>query len=553
MEISGAKIVIEELINHGIDTVFGYPGGSVIHLYDELYKNSDRIKHIITAHEQGASHAADGYARATGKPSVVIATSGPGATNIVTGIATAYLDSTPMIAITGNVAISNLGTDSFQEVDIIGVTQPIVKHSFIVTKIEDLQDVIRQAFKISMSGRKGPVLIDMPKDIQMAKCHYSKKDILSICKIPESKIENIKKAAQVINESKKPYIYSGGGVIASEAHDIVLNLSKKISAPIGLSMMGLSAIPASYPLNLKMTGMHGKYSASAAKYDCDLIIAVGVRFSDRATGDKAEYIKNTKVIHIDIDNSEHNKNIIADITLCGDIKQELSMLIEEVENKENKEWIDKVNEFLEKQKTFEQNKTDFIPQNIIKKINDYTSEDTVIATDVGQHQMWVTQFYDFQKPRTFLTSGGLGTMGFGMGAVIGASVALGNKKAVLFTGDGSFGMNLSELATAVTENLPIVIVLLNNNVLGMVRQWQDVFFDGRYSATILNRKTDFVKIAEAFGAKGFRATNLNELENILNENFSSTSPILIDCILSEDEKVLPMIPPGGSIKNIITE
>ncbi len=527
MKMTGSQILIEELVNHGIDTVFGYPGGSVLNIYDELYKNSHRIKNILTAHEQGASHAADAYARVNNKASVVIATSGPGATNIVTGIATAYLDSTPMIAITGNVATPNLGTDSFQEVSIIGITQPIVKHSFIVTKVEDLQDIIRCSFQISMSGRKGPVLIDIPKDIQITETDYIKKDPLKLDEIPKVSDDKIKQAVDIINSSKKPYIYSGGGVIASQANELVVELSKKISAPIGLSMMGLSAIPADYTLNLKMTGMHGKYSASASKYECDLIIALGVRFSDRATGNKKEYKENTKIIHIDIDGSEHNKNIIADLSLSGDIKTELPKIIKLVEKKERKDWLKKISFFLEKQKLQEQDETSFIAKNIIQKVNKYTLPETIVATDVGQHQMWVTQFYDFYKPRTFLTSGGLGTMGFGMGAIIGASIAKNNAKAILFTGDGSFAMNLNELTTAVSQKLPIVIIILNNSVLGMVRQWQKVFFNERYSATTLDRKIDFVKVAEAFGASGFRARTLKELEVILNNNYGNETPIII--------------------------
>lgn len=548
--MNGAQILIEELIKHGVDTVFGYPGGAVLNIYDELYKNSHRINHIISAHEQGAVHAADGYARVSGKTGVVIATSGPGATNLVTGIANAYLDSVPLVAITGNVAVPLLGKDSFQEVDIVGITQPIVKHNFVVRDINDLAATIKEAFYIASSGRKGPVLIDITKTVQIAECEYS--DTPIEVKSYHTKPENDYSAAlSVIKESKKPYIYCGGGVIASEAQKEVLELSKRLSAPIGLSMMGLTAIPNSYELNLGMCGMHGKYSASKAQSEADLLIAVGVRFSDRATGNINEYTKNCAVIHIDIDNAEIGKNVSSKIGLCGDVKEILTNLLNSIEPFKNQSWLDEISEF--KKSDLVKKNDDFTPQNIISVINSFAGTDTVIATDVGQHQMWVMQHYRFEKPRTLVTSGGLGTMGFGMGAAIGGCIGNGKKRTVLFTSDGSFGMNLNELATAVSQNLPLLIVILNNGVLGMVRQWQKMFFEKRYSQTTLARKTNFPMLAKAFGADGYTAESIEDLTAILKNNLRDDRPCVIDCKIDMDENVLPMIPPGGSINNVVLE
>ncbi len=549
--MKGTEILIETLIDIGVKTVFGYPGGTVIDIYDELYKNKHRIEHIITAHEQGATHAADGYARSTGKVGVAIATSGPGATNTVTGIATAYLDSVPMVVITGNVPGALLGKDSFQEVDIVGITMPIVKHNYVVKDIKKLEQVVREAFYIAAEGRPGPVLIDLPKDIQNAQFEYSGlKNETKLAQIYEE--VDIDKAIKIVNESKRPFIYAGGGVIVAQASNEVLELSKKISAPIGLSMMGLSAIPNSYELNFGMTGMHGKYASSKTKSQSDLIIAIGVRFSDRATGNKNIYCSERKIIHIDIDLAEINKNITPDVSICKDMKLVLNELIDNVETIDRSKWIETTMKNKEECYLRQGETEDFTPQNIIEKINSFCKDDTVIVTDVGQHQMWTAQYYKFETPRTFLTSGGLGTMGYGMGALIGASIGKKREKAVLITGDGSFGMNLNELATVVKEKLPIVIIILNNGVLGMVRQWQSVFYENRHSETTLNRQTDFVKLADAFGLKGFRASTLTELNEILNESFNSKNPILIDCIIDKDDKVLPMIPPGGSIKDIIT-
>jgi len=550
MLLTGAQILIEELVRNNVDTVFGYPGGAVLDIYDELYKNEARLRHVISAHEQGAAHAADGYARVTGKAGVVIATSGPGAANLVTGIANAYLDSVPLVVITGNVATALLGKDSFQEVDIVGITQPIVKHNHIVRDVKDLASELASAFQVALSGRRGPVLIDIPKDVQKAKCEYKS------CETAQNDnriMGSIKEAIEAINKCEKPYIYSGGGVIAAKAEKEVLALSQKISAPIGLSMMGLTAIPHSYQLNLGMCGMHGKYAASVAQSKSDLMIAVGVRFSDRATGDIGEYTKNCRVIHIDIDHAELGKNVPEIIELCGDAKQILSAILEKIDEKHNNEWIETIVNDLQVDvggQTEFVDDNSFSPKNIIHTIREYSNDDTIIATDVGQHQMWVMQNYAFAKSRTLLTSGGLGTMGYGLGAAIGGCIACGKKRTVLFTGDGSFGMNLNELATAVSQELPITIVLMNNGVLGMVRQWQGMFYEEHYSSTTLNRKTDFPALAKAFGADGVTITSIAELRKVLNSNLPDNKPFLIDCHIDMDEKVFPMIPPGGSVRDI---
>jgi len=553
MKISGAKIFVETLIEQGCDVIFGYPGGQVINLFDELYLNQDRIKHVLTAHEQGASHAADGYARATGKVGVVLATSGPGATNLVTGIATAYLDSVPMVAITGNVPCSLIGRDSFQEVDIAGVTMPITKHNFIVKNIEELADTIRLAFKIAKSGRPGPVLIDIPKDIQTGMCEFENKPVEEPYPMKKASQELLEKAAKLISESSKPYIYCGGGVITGNASEEVQKFADRIDSPIGCSMMGISAVPTNNKRFLGMQGMHGHYASSIAENEADLIIACGARFSDRATGDKSKFARNAKIIHIDVDSAELDKNIPAYLGINGDIRDTLSRLIELVEEKKNPVWNERVSQLRQEEQnmTSEPDSDNLTPYRIIDIIDKNIDEDTIIATDVGQHQMWAAQRCVFSKARKFISSGGLGTMGFGMGAAIGANTATGNK-VVLYTGDGSFGMNLNELATAVTNNIPMVIVIMNNGVLGMVRQWQTLFFDKHYSNTTLERKTDFVKLAEAFGAKGYRAFTVKELEEIFPKAFAENSPVVIDCAVDCDEFVLPMLPPGGSIDDIIT-
>jgi acetolactate synthase-1/2/3 large subunit len=552
MKFSGAKIVIETLIEQGVETVFGYPGGVVLNIYDELYKAEGRIKHYITCHEQGAAHAADGYARVSGKTGVVIATSGPGATNLVTGISNAYLDSTPLVAITGNVPLSLLGKDSFQEVDITGITMPVTKHNFMVKDVTKLANTIREAFYIAESGRPGPVLIDIPKDIQLAQCEFipaEKKTFENCIRFSESEFE---KALSLINQSKRPYIYAGGGVVISEASDELERFAEFIDAPIGSSMMGLSALPHTNPRFLGMTGMHGKYAASIAMAKSDLIIAVGTRFSDRATGNKKEFSNGKNIIHIDIDPAEIGKNIPAYVSLIGDVKDVLTKLNSRLQKCQRTEWHNEVDSIISNPDNhLDMDKNRLTPQSLISAVRKYTADTDVIVTDVGQHQLWTAQYYKFSAPRTFITSGGLGTMGFGMGAAIGSCIARSKKRTVLFTGDGSFHMNMNEMATAVANELPLIVIIMNNNVLGMVRQWQTLFFGKRYSQTSLYRKTDYVKLADAFGAKGLRLEKPEDTDNVLKEAFSFRTPVIIDVHIDPDEKVLPMIPPGGSIKDII--
>lgn len=553
MKLKGAQIIVETLIEQGATTVFGYPGGQVIDIYDALYLAQDRIHHIITAHEQGASHAADGYARSTGKVGVVIATSGPGATNLVTGIATAYLDSIPLVAITGNVPNSLIGRDSFQEVDITGVTMPITKHNFLVKRVEDLADTIREAFRIAKSGRPGPVLVDIPKDVQNAMYDYEAQAPAEKDPVPAACDDGIAKAVEMILAAEKPYIYIGGGAITDNAGAEIMALADKIDAPIGCTMMGISAVPTSNPRWLGMEGMHGHYASSIAQNEADLIITAGCRFSDRGTGNTKKYARNAKIIHIDIDASELCKNIPVELGLTGSMKEILSKITAAIPQQQHPAWMAHVGELIEYTKQLEaQKEGELTPFTAIDAIAEVTDKDTIVATDVGQHQMWVAQHYPFETPRTFISSGGLGTMGFGLGAAIGAATATG-KKTVLVTGDGSFGMNLNELATAVTNQTPVVVFIMNNGVLGMVRQWQTLFFDKHYSNTTLERKTDFVKLAEAFGMPGYRAMTLAELKEVLPKAFSEKGPVLIDCGIDCDAFVLPMLPPGGSIDDIIVD
>ncbi|MBO5081352.1 MAG: biosynthetic-type acetolactate synthase large subunit [Lachnospiraceae bacterium] len=552
MLLSGADIIVKTLIEQGCETVFGYPGGQIINVYDSLYKYQDEITHILAAHEQGAAHAADGYARATGKPGVVIATSGPGATNLVTGIATAYIDSVPMVAITGNVMTSQIGSDSFQEIDITGVTLPITKHNYFVGKIEDLADTIREAFVIAASGRPGPVLIDVPKDIQQAKYEYEPKAPVvpggRIC----AKEIRISPAADCINKAERPFIYFGGGTITSEAQEEMLQLAELIDAPIGCSMMGISGVPTDHPRFLGMQGMHGHYASSMAMHNADCIIALGARFNDRVTGNRAKFSVGAKIVHIDIEGAELGKTTNDAHMLRGDIKMTLEKLLPLIKKDEKPEWMAKVAAFREEETRVQDNREGMTPRNCLMALNKYLGENTAVATDVGQHQMWAAQTVEFKKTRRFISSGGLGTMGFGMGAAIGAAMAT-RERSVLVTGDGSFGMNLNEMATAVTYNVPMVILLMNNGVLGMVRQWQTLFFDKHYSNTILDRRTDFVKLAQAFGADGAVATNLEELDDALAKAFACDGPFIVDCRIDKDEFVLPMLPPGGSMDDIIVK
>jgi len=552
MLLSGADIIVRVLIEQGCDTIFGYPGGQIINVYDSLYKYQDEISHILTAHEQGAVHAADGYARATGRVGVVMATSGPGATNLVTGIATAHLVSIPMVAITGNVMSSQIGSDSFQEIDITGITLPITKHNYFVGDIEQLADTVREAFRLAMSGRPGPVLIDVPKDIQTAVCEYTAMPPVTPEEKQAAKDIRIEQAAKCINECERPYIYFGGGVVSGNAIDTVLELAEKIDAPIGCSMMGLSALPTDHPRFVGMQGMHGHYASTMSMHNADCIIALGVRFNDRVTGNKDKFAKRQKIVHIDIDGSELCKNVDAVHGLRADVKLTLEKLIPLINRVERPEWQKKIASLRQEERSHLDTRPGLTPRNVILSLVGHLGENTPVVTDVGQHQMWAAQNLVFRRERRFISSGGLGTMGFGLGAAIGASFATGERSA-LVTGDGGFGMSLNELATAVTYNVPVVILIINNGVLGMVRQWQTLFFDKHYSSTILNRKTDFVALAKAFGADGEKVSSLDELDAALSRGFEHSGPYVIDCPIDKDELVLPMLPPGGSMDDIIVK
>ena len=547
MKLKGARILMEELIRQGVDTVFGYPGGAVLNIYDELYQCRDRIHHVLTAHEQGAAHAADGYARASGKVGVVIATSGPGATNLVTGIANAYLDSVPLVAITGNVATEALGRDSFQEVDIVSITQPVVKHNFMVKEVSELEQTIKEAFLIASTGRKGPVLIDIPKDVQVAECEYG---VAVLPKMPEKAVLSYDEegVVKLLNQAKKPFIYAGGGVAACHGEELLRALSEKLDAPVALSLMGRTVFPDSHPLSLGLVGMHGSYQAAKVQAECDVLLALGVRFSDRATGKISSYTKNCKVIHVDIDKAELGKNLAPDFSVQSDVKKWIKNILPKLEERKNAAWWKEIESYRKEGKA---EKNAFHPENILKCLRRFTKDETVVATDVGQHQMWTAQYYRFEKPDTFLTSGGLGTMGYGLGAAIGACFAKNKQETVLVSSEGSFAMNCNELCTAVKEKLPLTILLLDNQVLGMVRQWQTAFYGKRYSQTVLDRGTDFVKLIEAYGGRGFSIHSLSELENALEARKEIHGPVLLDCHIDKDEMVRPMIPPGKSVKEII--
>jgi acetolactate synthase-1/2/3 large subunit len=552
MELNGSQIVLETLKEQGVDTIFGYPGGTILNIFDELYKYGDTFNHILTAHEQGAAHAADGYARATGKVGVCFATSGPGATNLVTGIATAYMDSIPVVAITCNVATSLIGRDSFQEVDITGITMPITKHNFMVKNIEDLAPTIRKAFKIAISGRKGPVLIDIPKDITAAKCDY----IAQPKQEPEEAVKPhdgcTERAINLIKSAKKPLIYVGGGAILSDVGEDLITFAEKIDAPVVSTLMGLGAFPNGHPLHLGLIGMHGHFECNKAAHDCDVLITCGARFSDRVAGNRGKFAPNAEILHIDIDSAEMDKNINSNYHLRGNINEIIPNLTREIEQLDHSEWKAEVESF---KRPFNQIQIgDYVnPQTLIEKIDASTADDTIVVTDVGQHQLWAAQFYKFTQPRTLLTSGGLGTMGYSMGAAMGGQIGCPNKQVVMFAGDGGFHMNLSELATMASYNIPVKMFIMNNTVLGMVRQWQKLFYANRFADTDPHRKTDFAAVAEGFGVKAFRINTNDEIDAVLKEVFEYQCPVLVDCRISPDSNVLPMIPPGGAHTDIIEE
>ncbi len=570
MKITGAQVVIECLLEQGVDKVFGYPGGNILNIYDALYKNSDRLEHILTAHEQAACHAADGYARATGRVGVCMATSGPGATNLVTGIATAYMDSSPIVAITCNVATPLLGKDTFQEIDITGVTMPITKHNFMVKNVNELASIIREAFVIAKSGRPGPVLIDIPKEITAAEVEYEpinpqadEKAVLAaghenlkrVYTVSRPDDEEIKKAAELINNSKKPVIYAGGGVVISQAEKELLEFAEKAQIPVSESLMARSAFPADHPLCTWMVGMHGTKASNMAITESDLILALGSRFSDRVIGDPEKFGLNAKVFQIDIDPAEINKNIPTDGCLIGDIKDILTRLIPLINKTERSEWLEQIQAWKKEVPSIynKEPKDSINPKFICECINRVAGDDTFITTEVGQHQMWTAQFYPFKKPRTFITSGGLGTMGFGTGAAIGIQEALPQARVVHIAGDGSFRMNCNELATIQHYNLPIVIVVVNNGALGNVRMWQRLFYGKRFSQTTLDFGPDWLKLADAYGIKGYRACNAAEFEKVFKEAFNSKKPCVIDAKVDIDEMVLPMVPGGKPIYNMIME
>ena len=554
MKLTGSQIFVEVLVEQGVDTLFGYPGGAVLNLYDELYKNSDRIRHVLTAHEQGASHAADGYARATGRTGVVLATSGPGATNLVTGIATAYMDSVPMVAFTGNVATTLLGKDSFQEAYIEGITMPITKHNYTVRRVEDLADTMRAAFRIAQSGRKGPVLVDIPKDITAASCEFTPKAPELIRTVTRYNEEDVKKAAQMINESERPIVYFGGGVRSAAGCQPLRALLEKTGMPATYTLMAAGVLSYGEPHNLGLLGMHGCYAANKAIDEADLVIAVGTRFSDRVALNPDSFAKRAKIIQIDIDPSELGKNVDVDLSLTGDASYILQAILPYVEKTEHKLWMEQIRGWQKDDYKPVDSDTELKPHQIIDEICNQAGPEAVYVTDVGQHQMWAAQYLHHTKSRGFLTSGGLGTMGFGYGAAIGAQMALGrDARVVMLTGDGSFHMNLNEACTAVSYDLPIITVIFNNQVLGMVRQWQTTFYEKRYSDTDPHRKTDFVKLAEGFGAKGYRAATPAEFKAAFADAMKQKGPSWIDCRIGKDEKVLPMIPGGGTVNDIIME
>ena len=552
MQLNGSQIFVEVLCEQGVDTIFGYPGGAVLNLYDELYKNADRITHVLTAHEQGASHAADGYARATGRTGVVLATSGPGATNLVTGIATAYMDSVPLVAFTGNVATPGIGKDCFQEAYIEGITMPITKHNFTVRRVEDLADTMRAAFRIAQSGRKGPVLVDIPKDVTAAVCEFENKQPEPIRTVTTFDAEQVRWAADLINAAQRPLVYFGGGVRSAASCQPLRDLLHKAEIPATYTLMAAGVVPYGDPMNIGMLGMHGCYTSNRAVADCDVLIAVGTRFSDRVALNPKTFAKNATIIQIDIDPSELGKNVDVDLAIAGDVCYVLSGMLPLIEEKKHPDWMKMIHEWQAQDYHPVSDPTHLMPHQVIGEVCNQCGPEAVYVTDVGQHQMWAAQYLRHAKSRGFITSGGLGTMGFGYGAAIGAQMALGrDQRVVMFTGDGSFHMNLNEACTAVSYDLPIITVIFNNSVLGMVRQWQTTFYGKRYSQTDPHRHTDFVKLAEGFGLKGYRCTNLPEFQQAFAEALRRKGPTWIECIIDKDEKVLPMIPGGGDINDII--
>ena len=553
MNLTGSQVVAEVLLDHGVDTVFGYPGGTALNIFDELYKYSDRIKHVLTAHEQGAAHAADGYARATGKVGVVFSTSGPGATNLVTGIATAFMDSIPMVAITANVPDSLIGRDAFQEICITGVTLPITKHNFFVNRIEDLEPALREAFKIANSGRKGPVLVDITKDVTAASIEYTNKPPMELKSLPSIEKEDIASIAKLINAAEKPVAYVGGGVVASDASKELVALLEKADIPAAYTLMAAGVIGYDNELNLGLVGMHGSVAANRAMDQADLIIALGARFSDRVALNPDKFGRRAKIVHVDIDRSEINKNVMTDKSCIGDVKAFLEAVLPLVEKKQHAEWHERVVGWRAKERVVKAPDCKLHPKEIIDIVCDMTDENTLYVTDVGQHQMWAAQFIKHNKAKKFITSGGLGTMGFGYGAAIGAQMGCPEDRVIHITGDGSFHMNLNEACTAISQNLPIITVIMNNKVLGMVYQWQTIFYGKRYSNTTPERKTDFVKLAEAFGAEGYPAETPAEFEEAMKKALKADGPVWIDCRISREERVLPMIPANKSVEDMIID
>ena len=553
MQLTGAEIIIECLKEQKVDTVFGYPGGAILNVYDALYKHSDEIQHILTSHEQGASHAADGYARATGKVGVCLATSGPGATNLVTGIATAYMDSVPVVAITANVGKPLLGRDSFQEVDIAGIVMPITKHSFIVKDITMLADTLRKAFYIAKSGRPGPVLVDVTKDVTAATYEYSVRRPATINREVETiRKEDLETAAQMIEEAKKPYIFVGGGSVISGASKEISELAHKIQAPVCDSLMGKGAFSGEDPLYTGMLGMHGTKTSDLGVTQCDLLIVLGARFSDRVTGNAKTFAKQAKILQIDVDAAEINKNVLVDASVIGDVREVLRRLLEMIPEEQHPEWIEHIQEMKAKYPlTYDHSQ--LTGPYIIEKLYEITKGDAIISTDVGQHQMWSAQYFKYKEPRTFLTSGGLGTMGYGLGAAIGAKMGRPDKTVVNIAGDGCFRMNMNEIATAVRCHKQLLQIVMNNHVLGMVRQWQTLFYDRRYSHTVLDDAVDFVKISEGMGAKAFRVTKMEEVEPAIRKALAMDEPVVLDCWIDQDLSVFPMVPAGASLNEVFDE